>query len=118
LRSVDADVAHVATIKKALGDRASVRVDVNEAWSEPEARRRITALEAAGVDLIELPLPRDNRGAQARLSGRFEVPLMADEALHGTTSGIGVELDKDRVAFFRRDGYARRSTMSRATTEV
>ncbi|MDB5631884.1 MAG: muconate cycloisomerase [Tardiphaga sp.] len=51
LRSVDADVAHVAAIKKALGDRASVRVDVNQAWSEPEARRGIPALEAAGVDL-------------------------------------------------------------------
>ena len=29
LRSVDDDVAHVAAIKRALGDRASVRVDVN-----------------------------------------------------------------------------------------
>jgi muconate cycloisomerase len=34
LRSVDDDVAHVLAIKRALGDRASVRVDVNQAWSE------------------------------------------------------------------------------------
>jgi muconate cycloisomerase len=90
LRSVDADVAHVAAIKKALGDRASVRVDVNQAWSEPEARRGIPALEAAGVDLIEQPLSRDNRGAQARLSGRFAVPIMADEALHGTADAFDI----------------------------
>ena len=80
----------MAAIKKALGDRASVRVDVNQAWSEPEARRGIPALEAAGVDLIEQPLSRDNRGAQARLSGRFAVPLMADEALHGTTDAFDI----------------------------
>ena len=37
-RSVAADVAHVAAIKKALGDRGAVRVDVNMAWSELEAQ--------------------------------------------------------------------------------
>jgi muconate cycloisomerase len=67
-----------------------VRVDVNQAWSEPDARRGIAALEAAGVDLIEQPLSRDNRGAQARLSGRFTVPIMADEALHGTSDAFDI----------------------------
>ena len=31
------EIAHVAAIKAALGDRAAVRVDVNMAWSEGEA---------------------------------------------------------------------------------
>ncbi len=77
------DVAHVAAIKRALGDRASVRVDVNQAWSESTARWGISALEDAGVDLVEQPVSRHDRGALARLSSRFTVPLMADEALHG-----------------------------------
>ena len=38
-RSIDEDVAHVAAIKRALGSRASVRVDVNMAWSEVEANK-------------------------------------------------------------------------------
>ena len=90
LRSVNDDVAHVAAIKQALGDRASVRVDVNQAWSEADARRGIPALQAAGVDLIEQPLSRDDRGAQARLSGRFAVPIMADEALHGVKDAFDI----------------------------
>lgn len=90
LRAWNADVAHVAAIKKALGDRASVRVDVNQAWTEPVARRGIAALEAAGVDLVEQPLPRDNRAAQARLAGRFTVAIMADEALHGLTDAFDI----------------------------
>ncbi|MFT4117938.1 muconate/chloromuconate family cycloisomerase [Bradyrhizobium sp.] len=90
LRAWNDDVAHVAAIKKALGDRASVRVDVNQAWSEPVARRGIAALEAAGVDLVEQPLSRDHRGAQARLAGRFTVAIMADEALHGLTDAFDV----------------------------
>jgi len=90
LRAVNDDVAHVAAIKRALGDRASVRVDVNQAWSETDARRGIPALEAAGVDLIEQPLSRDDRGAQARLSGRFGVAIMADEALHGIKDAFDI----------------------------
>lgn len=83
LRSVADDVAHVLAIKKALGDDVSVRVDVNQAWSELDAINGIAALEAGGIDLIEQPVKAFNRQALARLSNRFSVPIMADEALHG-----------------------------------
>lgn len=83
LRSVDDDVAHVLAIKHALGDRASVRVDVNQAWSESESVRGIAQLEAGGIDLIEQPVKAANHTALARLKNRFDVAIMADEALHG-----------------------------------
>lgn len=82
-RTPTEDVAHVAAIKRALGDRASVRVDVNQAWGERTATRGIAALEDAGVDLVEQPVPRWNRAALARLTARSSVAIMADEALHG-----------------------------------
>lgn len=87
-RSVDADVAHVARIKAALGDRAKVTVDVNQAWSEAQAARGIAALEAAGIDLVEQPTPREQRGALARLASRFVVPIMADEAVAGPEDAL------------------------------
>ena len=62
------DIAHVAAIKRALGDRASVRVDLNQAWSEAVAIRGCQMLGDAGVDLIEQPIPRQDREAQARVS--------------------------------------------------
>ncbi|CAG9173687.1 muconate/chloromuconate family cycloisomerase [Cupriavidus pampae] len=82
-RSVRDDVAHVSAIKRALGDRARVTVDVNQAWNEAEAAVGIAALEAAGIDLIEQPTPREHRAALARLAARFVVPIMADEAVTG-----------------------------------
>jgi muconate cycloisomerase len=88
LRSVDADVAHVLAIKRALGERASVRVDVNQAWSELEAVRGIAQLEAGGVDLIEQPVKAHHTAALARLARRFDVAIMADEALHGPTDAF------------------------------
>ncbi|AZG07065.1 muconate cycloisomerase [Pigmentiphaga sp. H8] len=81
-RSVAEDVAHVCAIKEALGARARVTVDVNQAWSESQAATGIARLEAAGVDLIEQPLPRAHRAGMARLAARFVVPIMADEAVH------------------------------------
>ncbi|MCK9508311.1 MAG: muconate/chloromuconate family cycloisomerase [Pigmentiphaga sp.] len=82
-RSVQQDVAHVAAIKHALGDRARVTVDVNQAWSESQAHVGVAALQDAGIDLIEQPLPRANKIGLRRLSERFNVPIMADEAVRG-----------------------------------
>ena len=90
LRDVMDDVAHVLEIKRALGERASVRVDVNQAWSEMDAVRGIAALEAGGIDLIEQPVKAGNRAALARLKQRFDVAIMADEALHGPDDALAL----------------------------
>lgn len=89
-RSIEQDVGHVLAIKRALGERASVRVDVNQAWSELEAVRGIAALEAGGIDLIEQPVRADNRAALRRLAARFDVAVMADEALHGPVDAFDI----------------------------
>lgn len=89
-RRVDDDVAHVAAIKKALGNRASVRVDVNQAWDEASAARGLAMLEDVGVDLVEQPLARANRAGMARLASRFIIPIMADEALHGPEDAFDI----------------------------
>src|SRR5690349_7676126 len=76
------DIAHVAAIRRGLGDDVLLTVDVNQAWDEPTAVRGIAALEAVGVGLIEQPVARRNRRALKRLAERFDVPIMADEAVH------------------------------------
>lgn len=82
------DVRHVSAIKQALGERAEVRVDVNQAWSEAEAIQGIGGLEAAGVTLIEQPVDARLRDALARLSTRFDVAVMADEAVCDARDGF------------------------------
>nr|WP_315846252.1 muconate/chloromuconate family cycloisomerase [uncultured Achromobacter sp.] len=89
-RAVSEDVAHVSRIKQALGDRARVTVDVNQAWNEADAAGAIARLEAAGVDLIEQPIPRANLAGMARLAARFVVPIMADEAVNGPEDALDI----------------------------
>lgn len=85
-QSVDADVAHVAQIKAALGDRASIRVDVNMAWTETDAVRGLLGLRDAGCDMVEQPVARP--AALARLTARGVLPIMADEVLQGPVSAF------------------------------
>lgn len=82
-RPLAEDVAHVAAIKRALGDRASIRVDVNQAWDEATAKRGVAMLADAGVDLIEQPIARGSRSGMARLTAMGRTAIMADEALRG-----------------------------------
>jgi muconate cycloisomerase len=88
-RPVADDVAHVGAIKKALSDRASIRVDVNMAWDEPSARTGIDMLADVGCDLVEQPIIRHNRAGMARLAARARIPIMADEALQGPADAYG-----------------------------
>ena len=87
-REVAKDVAHVAAIKKALGDRGAVRVDVNMAWSELDARMGLAALADAGCELAEQPVA--SAEALARLTGRYPIAIMADESLVGPASAFAL----------------------------
>ena len=87
------DIAHVNAIRRGLGDGVMLTVDVNQAWDEPTAVRGIAALEAAGVGLIEQPVSRRNRRALGRLAARFDVAIMADEAVHDAIDAFDLARD-------------------------
>ncbi|HEV8078921.1 MAG TPA: muconate/chloromuconate family cycloisomerase [Marinobacter sp.] len=80
-RALMDDVRHVAAIKSAVGEAASVRVDVNQAWDEATAARGMAELQAAGIDLVEQPTPMKDYAALVRLSQKFHLPILADEAV-------------------------------------
>jgi len=80
------DVRRVAAIKQGLGDEASIRVDLNQAWDEATARRWLPELSAVGVDLVEQPIARQNIEGLRRLRAAGTVALMADESVNSLDS--------------------------------
>ncbi len=90
---VNKDLAHVIAIKKALGERASVRVDVNQAWDEAVALRACRILGDNGIDLIEQPISRHNRGGQVRLNQSSPAPIMADESIECVEDAFNLARD-------------------------
>ena len=87
-RALREDITHVAAIWQALGERASIRVDVNMAWSEGEAAFGMAALADAGCVLVEQPVA--SSAAMGRLVRRFPIALMADESLTGPESAFEI----------------------------
>lgn len=89
-RPVREDLAHVSAIARALEGRATIRVDVNQAWDEITARFGMAALQDAGVHLVEQPVSVARPEALARLSALFTVPVMADESLQGPVDAFSL----------------------------
>ncbi|WP_140720688.1 MULTISPECIES: muconate/chloromuconate family cycloisomerase [Gammaproteobacteria] len=81
-KDIKTDIRHVAEIKKAVGDRGSVRVDVNMAWGDTDAAWGMAALADVGCDLVEQPVATA-AGLVRLKQQRFRVPLMADESITG-----------------------------------
>ncbi len=80
-RELATDLRHTRAIMEALGDRASIRVDVNQAWDAATGAKGCRELAAMGVDLIEQPVSAHDNAALVRLSQHIETAILADEAV-------------------------------------
>lgn len=98
-RSVRDDIAHVAAICEAVGDRASIRVDVNQAWSLEEARWGLRGLQEIGVDLVEQPINGRRLSQLKSLTDGYEIAVMADEALQGPADAMACAADRSADVF-------------------
>jgi L-alanine-DL-glutamate epimerase-like enolase superfamily enzyme len=76
-------------------------VDANEAWTAADLERNLAACAAAGVTLVEQPLPAGQDEPLARI--RRQVAVCADESVHDRASleglrerydAINIKLDK------------------------
>lgn len=96
----DGDEARIAAVRKAAPDTELI-VDANEAWTDGNLERHLAACAAAGVTMIEQPLPAGQDQALARI--KRPVSVCADESVHDRASleglrerydAINIKLDK------------------------
>ncbi|MFA5703600.1 MAG: muconate/chloromuconate family cycloisomerase [Advenella sp.] len=88
MRSPKDDIKHIAAIRKAVGDDVSIRVDINQGWSETQTVQNLRALADVGVELVEQPIHEKNLAGLQRLTALGIVPIMADESLKGPEDGF------------------------------
>jgi len=108
------DRERVAAVRHAA-PRARLIVDANEAWSEANFDTNMAACVAAGVELIEQPLPAaDDRF----LSGRTTrpIPICADESVHtaGDLDGLGRRYDAVNIKLDKAGGLTAGLALLRA----
>jgi L-alanine-DL-glutamate epimerase-like enolase superfamily enzyme len=73
------DPARIRAVR-AAAPRARLIVDANEAWSAETLAENLEAAIAAGVELIEQPLPAGNDALLAAVP--HAIPICADESVH------------------------------------
>ncbi len=83
-RSVDDDLERVRRVREAVSDTVTLRIDANEAWTMPEAKRALRPLAELDVSMLEQPLPAGALDGHAALRGAG-VDIAIDEGVleHG-----------------------------------
>jgi muconate cycloisomerase len=77
----DNDAQRLRTIRRWIGQRMDLRVDVNEAWPAAELRQKIEPLTEFNIGCVEQPVPHTEVGGLAELRQQIGVPIMLDESL-------------------------------------
>ena len=90
----DGDGERIAAVRKAAPD-CELIVDANEAWTADNLEQNLAACAAAGVTLVEQPLPAGQDEALARIQRPLKV--CADESVHDRTSLDGLRERYDAV---------------------
>src|SRR5262245_33825026 len=80
-KDADADLARVSAIQRAIGGRATMRLDANRAYSEADGCRFAGALDPSGMELFEQPCHSDDWDANANVARVSTVPVMLDEPI-------------------------------------
>lgn len=82
--SPEDDVEYIGALCKGLGEKASIRGDLNAAWDDIQARTFLPKLQESGMSLIEQPLKAWNRAGMARVRDIVNMPVLADESVCST----------------------------------
>src|SRR6266567_4934943 len=90
----EGDAERIAAVRKAAPESELI-VDANEAWTEANLEHNLAACGAAGVTLVEQPLPAGKDDALARI--KRPIAVCADESVHERASLKGLRERYDAV---------------------
>ena len=77
------DVERLSAIRNAIGSRAKLRIDANQAWKPQEAVRILNQMQEQGLDieLVEQPVIAHDIEGLKYVTERSYVPVLADESV-------------------------------------
>jgi L-alanine-DL-glutamate epimerase-like enolase superfamily enzyme len=90
----DGDAERITAVREQAAESELI-VDANEAWTPRNLEQNLAACEAAGVTLVEQPLPAGKDEALAHI--RRPIAVCADESVHDRASLHGLRERYDAV---------------------
>lgn len=77
---LDEDVARVRAVREAIGPEISLRVDLNQRLTAPQAIRLGRALEQSNLAWLEEPVRYHDHAAEAAVSAALDMPIASGES--------------------------------------
>lgn len=89
-KDVAVDIERVKAIHAAVGARAGLRLDANQAWTAKQAVFALQALEDAGVplELVEQPVEAGDLAGMRFVTERVHTPVVADESVFSPADAL------------------------------
>lgn len=88
--NVDLDLERLEKITGAVGEKIKLRIDANQGWSRTEALFFMNQLDCEKVQFVEQPISADDLEGMRYLRDNSDVPILADESVHGPESALEV----------------------------
>ncbi|MGE0566024.1 MAG: N-acetyl-D-Glu racemase DgcA [Pseudolabrys sp.] len=109
----DGDVARIAAVR-AAAPQSTLIVDANEGWSAANLAENLAACAAAGVALVEQPLPAGADDSLATITR--PLPVCADESAHDRASlaALAVKYDAVNIKLDKTGGLTEALAMAEA----
>jgi L-alanine-DL-glutamate epimerase-like enolase superfamily enzyme len=109
----DGDGARIAAVRRAAPDSELI-VDANEAWTADNLEQHLAECAAAGVTLVEQPLPAGRDEALARI--KRPLAVCADESVHdrATLAGLRERYDAVNIKLDKTGGLTEALAMADA----
>jgi muconate cycloisomerase len=79
--SLESNLEILTTARAILGDRVTLRIDANTAWSAAETIHQLTAMQAFSLTGVEQPVPGDDIEGMRTVTAAKLLPVVADESL-------------------------------------
>jgi o-succinylbenzoate synthase len=84
------DLELIRAVRAAIPDDAELCLDANEGYDATTALPYLAKMSAAGLTLLEQPLPRWDLAGLVRLRERLDVRVMVDESMHSLHDALEI----------------------------
>ena len=86
------DVARLAAVRQAVGDKACIRIDANQAWTPKQAVKLLNQMQDKGLDIefVEQPVKAHDFEGLKYVTERSYVPVLADESVFSPEDALKI----------------------------
>ncbi|MEL7123035.1 MAG: dipeptide epimerase [Bacteroidota bacterium] len=82
------DMYRIELIRRKIGSNIALRLDANQGWDFPTAKRILNDLYQFDIEWCEAPIPKWDMNSLIKLNKESPIPIMADESLFDSKDAL------------------------------